>query len=62
MPVRQLSRVRVWAESLCEGVILLCGWHMRHKRGYEVDDDEYNNIMNELWKRLRETHKIRVVK
>ena len=28
----------------------------------EVDDEEYADIMNELWKRIRETHLMRVVK
>ncbi len=33
-----------------------------NKIGSEIEDEEYNNIMNELWKRLQETHKMRVVK
>jgi len=36
--------------------------HIRHKIDSEPGDREYNEIMNELWKRLKETHKIRVVK
>ncbi|MES0447943.1 MAG: hypothetical protein ABUJ92_15520, partial [Desulfobacterales bacterium] len=32
------------------------------KTGSEIEDEEYNNIMNELWKRLQETHKLRIVK
>jgi len=28
----------------------------------DPDDEEYENIMNELWKRVRETHLLRVVK
>jgi hypothetical protein len=32
------------------------------KTGSEIEDEEYYNIMNELWKRLQETHKMRVVK
>ncbi len=32
------------------------------KTGSEIEDEEYNNIMDELWKRLQETHKLRVVK
>jgi len=33
-----------------------------NKTGSEIEDEEYNNIMDELWKRLQETHKMRVVK
>jgi hypothetical protein len=28
----------------------------------DPDDEEYENIMHELWKRVRETHLLRVVK
>jgi len=28
----------------------------------DPDDEEYENIMDELWKRLRETYRLRVVK
>ena len=28
----------------------------------DPDDDDYENIMHELWKRVRETHRLRVVK
>ena len=36
--------------------------YIRRKVGAEFDDQEFNNIMNELWKRLQETHRLRVVK
>ena len=28
----------------------------------DPDDEEYENIMHELWNRVRETHRLRVVK
>ena len=28
----------------------------------ESEDEDYENIMHELWKRVRETHRLRVVK
>ena len=28
----------------------------------DPEDEEYENIMHELWKRVRETHRLRVVK
>ena len=28
----------------------------------DPEDEEYENIMNELWKRIRETHRLRLVK
>lgn len=28
----------------------------------DSEDEEYANIMNELWKRIRETHRLRLVK
>ncbi len=33
-----------------------------NKTGSEIEDEEYNNIMNELRKRLQETHRLRVVR
>ncbi len=36
--------------------------YIRSKLGSEFDDEEFNNIMNELWKRLRKTHRLRVAK
>jgi len=36
--------------------------YIRRKVGAEFDDQEFNNIMNELWKRLRKTHRLRVAK
>ena len=32
------------------------------KEKIDADDEEYENIMNELWKRIRETYLLRVVK
>jgi len=36
--------------------------YIKGKIDIEVDDSEYNNIMNNLWKKLRQTHKLREVK
>jgi hypothetical protein len=36
--------------------------YIRSKVGVEFDDQEFNNVMNELWKRLQETHRLRVVR
>jgi hypothetical protein len=36
--------------------------YIRSKVGAEFDDQEFSKIMNELWKRLQETHRLRVVK
>ena len=32
------------------------------RKKVDPDDEEYENIMHELWKRVRETHRLRVVK
>ena len=29
---------------------------------FDPEDEDYEDIMNELWKRVRETHRLRVVK
>ena len=34
--------------------------YMRSKDDF--DDDDYENIMHELWERLKKTHRLRVVK
>jgi len=36
--------------------------YIRRKIGSEFEDEEFSNIMDQLLKRLRDTHKIRVVK
>jgi hypothetical protein len=36
--------------------------YVRRKSDIEVDNSEYNNIMNKLWEKLRQTHKLRVIK
>jgi hypothetical protein len=45
--------------AVLQGVFEL---YIRRKIGSEFDDKEFDNIMNELWKRLRETHLLRVVR
>ena len=37
-------------------------WPDPKSNGSEIEDEEYNNNMNELWKRLQETHKLSIVK
>ena len=29
---------------------------------FDPDDEDYENIMNELWEKLQETHRLKVVK
>jgi len=36
--------------------------YVRRKIGSEIKEDEYSDIMNALWDRLQETHKLRIVK
>jgi len=37
-------------------------WYVRRKIGSKTEDDEYSDIMNKLWDRLRGTHRLRIVK
>ena len=36
--------------------------YVRRKISSKTEDDEYSDIMNKLWERLRETHRLRIVK
>ena len=36
--------------------------YIQHKAGSEIEGEEFKNIMDELWKRLQETHRLRVLK
>jgi len=36
--------------------------YVRSKYKVDFEDDEYNEIINRLWERLRETYRLRVVK
>lgn len=44
--------------------ILQCTFdlYVQRKIGSKTEDDEYSDIMNALWERLRETHRLRIVK
>ncbi len=36
--------------------------YITNKTGSEFDDEEYKDIMDKLWERLRETHRLKIVK
>ena len=36
--------------------------YVRGKTDTEVDDNEYTDMMNNLWSKLQKTHKLRIVK
>ena len=36
--------------------------YVRRKMDSDSGDEEYASIMNEIWMKLRETHRLRVVK
>ena len=60
MPLEErvsLANMKQKEVKVLQGVFDL---YIRSKCDFE--DEEYENIMNELWKKVKETHRLRVVK
>ena len=45
--------------EILQNVFLLCS---RSRMDAEYEDEDYNSILRQLWKRLQQTHRLRLVK
>ena len=60
LPLKEKTAIANMNEQDVEVLQRVFDLYIRSK--IDAEDMEYENIMNELWKRIRETHLMRVVK
>jgi len=60
LPLKEQVALANMSETDAEVLQQVFGLYVLRKIGNE--GEEYHSIMKELWKRLKETHKLRVVK
>ena len=49
-------------EDSADALQRIFDWYIGAKTGLTPGDKEYSKIMKELWKRLRETHQLKVLR
>ncbi len=62
MPLKERTAIANMDEKDVEVLQGVFDLYARRRIDSKIEDKEYADIMNELWERLRETHKVRVVK
>ena len=62
LPLKERTDIANMNEEEAEILQSTFDLYVRRKVGSKTEDDEYSDIMNELWKRLKETHRLRIVK
>ena len=62
MPLKERTVIANMDEKDIEVLQSVFDLYVRSKIDIESGDEEYASIMDEIWKRLRETHLLRVVK
>ena len=62
LPLKERTGIANMNEEDVEVLQRVFDLYVRRKIGSETEDDEYSDIMNELWERLKETHRLRIVK
>lgn len=62
MPLKERTVIANMDEKDVEVLQSVFDLYFRSKIDIESGDEEYASIMDEIWKRLRETHLLRVVK
>ena len=62
MPMREKSSIANMDKEQVEILQHVFDTYIRSKIGSDSTDDDFNDIMVQLWERLKETHRIRTVK
>ena len=62
LPLKESVSLANMSQEYIEILQQIFELYIQHKTGSEIEDEEFKNIMNELWKRLKESHRLRVVK
>ena len=60
MPLEERVSLAYMGKNEVKALQVVFDLYIRNK--IDPEDEEYENIMHELWKRARETHRLRVVK
>jgi hypothetical protein len=61
MPLKEQVSIANMSESSAEALQQVFGLYIR-SRADDSEDVEFQSIMKELWKRLRATHRFRIVR
>lgn len=62
LPLRDRVNIANISQEHVDFLQAVFEFYISRKTGVEFDDEEYKDIMDRLWKRLEETHKLRIVK
>ena len=62
MPLREKSSIANMDRDQVETLQHVFDIYIRSKIGSDESEDDFNDIMIELWERLKETHRLRSVK
>ena len=62
MPLREKSSIANMEKDQVETLQYVFDMDIRSKIGSDEPDEDFNDIMIELWERLKETHRLRAVK
>jgi hypothetical protein len=62
LPLKEKTAIANMDEEDVEVLQRVFDFYVRRKMDFDSGDEEYARIMNEIWIRLRETHRLRVVK
>ena len=62
LPLKEKTAIANMDEEDVEILQGVFDLYVRRKMNSDPGDEEYASIMNEIWMRLRETHRLRLVK
>jgi len=62
LPLKEKTAIANMDEEDVEVLQRVFDLYVRRKMDFDSGDKEYARIMNEIWKKIRETHLMRVVK
>jgi len=62
LPFKEKTAIANMNEQDVEVLQGVFDFYVRRKMDSDSGDEEYARIMNEIWKRLKNTHRLRIVK
>jgi len=62
LPLNEKTAIANMDEEDVEVLQRVFDFYVRRKMDSDSGDEEYARIMNEIWMKLRETHRLRIVK
>ena len=62
LPLKEKTAIAKMDKEDVEVLQRVFDFYVRRKMDSDLGDEEYANIMTEIWMKLRETHRLRIVK